>query len=249
MELQLIRNATLRLKYGGQTILIDPFLAAKHTIQSFAEISPNPLTDLPCEPDEVVSGVDVVLISHLHPDHFDEEAQRRLSKEIPILCQPGDEDSIASGGFGRVTPVSATAEWQGIKITRTPGQHGTGEWAERMGQVSGFVLRASGEPTVYWAGDTIWYDAIAEVIAEEQPDIIITHSGGARFGDSDPIIMDARQTVSVCQAAPAARIVAVHMESLDHCATSRADLRSIADESGVTPDRLLVPVDGEVILL
>jgi L-ascorbate metabolism protein UlaG (beta-lactamase superfamily) len=35
MRLQLIRNATLRLTYHGQLILIDPYLAPKHTLPSY----------------------------------------------------------------------------------------------------------------------------------------------------------------------------------------------------------------------
>ena len=247
MEIQLIRNATLRVKYGDQTILIDPFLATKHTIQSFAEISPNPLTDLPCDPEEVIAEVGMVIVSHLHPDHFDDAAQKLLPKDIQVFCQPGDEGQISDLGFQRVTPVVETLTWRGIQLTRTPGQHGTGEWGERMGQISGFVLRAPGEPTVYWMGDTIWYEAVAQVVAEQKPDIIVTHSGGARFGDSDPIIMDAQQTIEVCKTASEAKVVAVHLESLDHCTTSRADVRALAETNGVSDERLSIPLDGETI--
>lgn len=66
MKLQLIRNATLRINYAGKQILTDPFLAEKHSISSFINRSLNPMVDLPCTPDEVISGIDMCLISHLH---------------------------------------------------------------------------------------------------------------------------------------------------------------------------------------
>lgn len=53
MQIQLIRNATLHITYAGHIFLIDPYLAAKHTMPSFAGISPNPLVDLPFSPQEV----------------------------------------------------------------------------------------------------------------------------------------------------------------------------------------------------
>lgn len=245
MQLQLIRNATLRISYAGRQILTDPFLAAKHTLRSFAGISPNPLVDLPATPEAVIAGIEMVIVSHLHPDHFDPLAQELLPKDIPLFCQPGDESQLSEQGFEVVTVVEQAVEWQGITLTRTPGRHGTGTWAERMGNVSGFILQAEGEPVVYWTGDTIWYDSVEQIIAGTRPDIIITHSSGAKFGDSDPIVMDDKQTIAVCRAASEAIVIAIHMETLDHGTVSRADLRELAAAEGINPDQLLIPEDGE----
>ncbi len=247
MKVQLIRNATLRVEYGGHLFVVDPFLAARETIRSFAGISKNPIVDLPMPPEDVIQGAEMVLVSHLHPDHFDEVAMDLLPKTMPIFCQPGDEEIIRGKGFERVTAVSNQITWQGITFTRTPGRHGTGELAERMGKVSGFVWEAAGEPKVYWLGDTIWYEPVAEVIAQQRPDVIVTHSSGAKFGDSDPIVMDAAQTTAVCQAAPEVIVVAVHLESLDHGTVSRADLRAAAVAQGISEARLRIPVDGETV--
>ena len=247
MDIQLIRNATLRVRYNGRLLLIDPCLGDKHSIRSFAGISPNPTVDLPMPAEAVIDGAKMVIVSHLHPDHFDEPAQKLLPKALPLFCQPGDEETIRSAGFQNVTPVADSVTWQGITLTRTSGQHGFRELAERMGNVSGFVWQAKGEPTVYWVGDSIWYEPIAQVIADVQPDVIITHSGGARFGDSLPIVMDTDMTLAVCQAAPHATVIAVHIEALDHCPVTRADLRAQATAAGISPSRLIIPADGETI--
>jgi L-ascorbate metabolism protein UlaG (beta-lactamase superfamily) len=247
MEIQLIRNATLRVRVNGRLFLIDPCLGSKHSIRSFAGISPNPTVDLPMPAADVISGAEMVIISHLHPDHFDEPAKDLLRKDLPVYCQPGNEEVLRSAGFEQVTPVADEVTWQGITFTRTLGQHGFGELAERMGNVSGFVWRAAGEATVYWVGDSVWYEPVAEIIAAVQPDIIITHSGGARFGDSPPIVMDAQMTLAVCLAAPQATVIAVHMEALDHCPVTRAMLRTDATAAGIAPNRLLIPLDGETI--
>ncbi len=249
MEIQLIRNATLRVRVNGRLFLIDPCLGDKHSIRSFAGISPNPTVNLPMPAADVIDGAEMAIISHLHPDHFDEPAKELLPKNLPIYCQPGDEESIRSAGFEQVTPIADNVTWEGITFTRTSGQHGFDELAERMGHVSGFVWQAPGEVTVYWVGDSVWYEPVAEVIATVQPDIIITHSGGARFGDSPPIVMDAEMTLAVCQAAPKATVIAVHMEALDHCPVTRADLRDQATAAGIPPNRLLIPADGEVITI
>ena len=126
MQIQLIRNATLRMEYAHRRFIIDPYLAAKHTRPSYTGASPNPLVDLPCSPQEAIAGSEMALISHLHSDHFDPAAKDLLPKAIPILCQPEDQAEIESMGFRSVIPVGDTVNWLGILITRTPCQHGTG---------------------------------------------------------------------------------------------------------------------------
>ena len=247
MRLQLIRNATLVLEYAGKRILIDPDLAPKYSRRSFTGKSPNPVVDLPMPLEQIVDGLDAVLVSHLHADHFDRV--EALPKAIPVFCQPGNEEAIRSKGFGQVTPVQDRLEWASLTLIRTPGEHGSGRVLELMGKVSGFVLQAPGEPSVYWAGDTILYGAVGQTIAAYQPQVIITHSGGAQWGEGGLIIMDAAQTVEVCQLAPLSVVVATHLEALDHCTTARAELRAYADARGIPAQSLLIPADGEVITL
>lgn len=116
-----------------------------------------------------------------------------------------------------------------------------------MGNASGFILLSENEPTVYWAGDTIWCEAVDDVIVQIRPDIIITHSCGAVWGNNILIVMDAVQTIAVCRAAPKAVVVATHMEALDHATVSRYDLRALAEMEDIKPSQLLIPYDGEIL--
>ena len=249
MRLQLIRNATLRLEYGGITMLIDPMLGPKHAFTSFAGIEKNPTVNLPLPAEEVLNGIDLILISHLHQDHFDASAQVMIDKSLPILCQPGDREKIESHGFADVTELDGETQWRGISIQRTAGQHGTGPWAQRLNPVSGFVLQSPVEPAAYWVGDTVWCDEVQLALDKYQPEVIVTHSGGAEIEDSGPIIMDAAQTIKVCEALPASIVITTHIEALDHCKTSRKALQSAANEAGIAADRLRIPGDGELIVI
>jgi L-ascorbate metabolism protein UlaG (beta-lactamase superfamily) len=249
MQIQLVRSATLRIEYAQHTLLIDPYLAAKHTRPSFAGKSPNPLVDLPCPPLEVIAGIEMVIVSHLHSDHFDPAAQDLLPKDTLILCQPEDEQSISAKGFRNIMPVKQQIDWEAIIIARTPCEHGSGEVLQEMGNASGFLFHTQNEPTVYWAGDTIWCEAVASVISEYQPDVIITHSCGAVWGPQVLIVMDAAQTVAVCRAAPNNIVIATHMDSLDHATVSRQALREYATAHSIRPEQLRIPLDGERIVL
>lgn len=248
MKLQLIRNATLRLNYAGHELLIDPMFAPRHAMPAFAGLEQNPTAELPMPPESVLAGVEFTVISHLHPDHFDPFAQALLPKDMPILCQPGDGGTIQGFGFENVTELTNEFVWQGIHFQRTHGEHGSGEMLPQMGAAMGFFLRARGEPSVYWLGDTVLIPEVLENIRRFQPDVIVTHSAGAALGGT-LLILDDVQTVEIARSAPQATVIATHMESLDHCTVSRQELRETAERAGISARKLLIPADGEAISL
>ena len=246
MRLQLFRNATLKLDYAGRTVLIDPYLAPKHSLPSFTGRSPNPMTELPASIEEILMDVELVVVSHLHTDHFDTVAKERVPKHLPLICQPGDETKIVQAGFTDIRPLLDVFDWNGLVFSRREGSHGLGPVVEKMGPVMGFTLRAQGEPSLYWAGDTVLYPPVAETITATSPDIVVTHSCGAKW-DGDLIVMDAEQTIAACELARNARVVAVHMEALDHATVTRAELRRAADARRISAQQLLIPNDGEML--
>lgn len=248
MKIQQIRNSTLRLYIKDKIILTDPVLLPRHGIDSFAGIEKNPIVDLPFTVEKVIKDIDLIMISHLHRDHFDDGAKKLLPKHIPVLCQLGDKTAIKETGFKDVTPVENQVEWENILITRTPGKHaGNEKWENILGNVSGFIFRADNEPVVYWAGDTVLYDEIKTIITTVKPDIILTHSSGAMLGDSGPIVMDAKQTIAVCKLAPKAKVVATHINALDHGTVTRKELRAFALENGISNEQLFIPDDGQTL--
>lgn len=246
MQIQLIRNATMRITYAGHLFLADPFFAPPFTRPSFTGRSPNPLIELPLTPDEIMDGIEMIIVSHLHSDHFDPVAQELLPKNLPLFCQPGDADTIRTKGFENVRPLADAATWQGITITRVAARHGSSAPVlGDMGQGSGYVFQAENEPTVYWCGDTVWYEDPQATVRQFAPEVIITHSGGAVWGpEQELIVMDAAQTVAVCEASQAI-VLAIHTEALDHCLTSREELREAARRAGVA-HRVVVMGDGEI---
>ncbi|MCK5147945.1 MBL fold metallo-hydrolase [bacterium] len=249
MKIQLIRNATMKITYAGRTFLTDPMLSPKDEFDPFAGIARNPTIDLPFQVEEVIKGIECVIVTHYHPDHFDTTASEIIPKDTRVFCQQGDEGKLTGQGFQNVIPIDTSYVWEGITITRTGGKHGSGEILQHMGEVSGFVFQAKGEPTIYWVGDCIWDDEVENAIKTFNPDIIITHSGGAIIPgfENDPILMNGEQTIIMANAAPKAKIVAIHMESLDHCTVSRKALRKMADSAMIPPSRLIIPEDGEIL--
>ena len=61
--------------------------------------------------------------------------------------------------------------------------------------------------------------------------------------------MDAAEAVATCRLAPDAIVIATHMDLLDHATVSRDELRRYSTEQGVSPQQLLIPLDGETLQL
>lgn len=246
MKLQFIRHAAIWLEYAGMRLLLDPMLSgqgANPPIVNSGDDRRNPLVPLPGDA-ALWSRPDAVLVTHLHQDHWDEAAAALLQKELPVLCQPGDEGRLAQAGFLKVLPVESRLKWGSVTVTRTSGRHGTGDIGRLMGPVSGFVLQAQDEPTVYVAGDTIFCEEVAWALDTFKPDVAVINAGEARFAAGEPITMDAADAASVCRCAPDITVVAVHMEAINHCRLTRSGLRQSLEAEGLL-HRVRIPQDGE----
>jgi L-ascorbate metabolism protein UlaG (beta-lactamase superfamily) len=251
VRLRLIRHATLELDYGGRSLLVDPMLdpaGARGPVANTPNDRRNPLVELPEPAEEIAARAEIVLVTHLHADHLDDTAVALLAGDCPVLCQPEDAATLRERGFTDVRPVEDALEWRGVHIARTPACHGTGEIGKAMAPASGFVLRAAGEPSIYIAGDTVWCDEVRATLDVQRPDIVVVNAGGARFTEGDPIVMTADDVVALSRHVPGAPVVAVHLDAINHCLESRAELRARLRAEGLE-DRVSVPEDGEVAML
>jgi hypothetical protein len=131
--------------------------------------------------------------------------------------------------------VDDELEWDEIRIARTPARHGSGRMAELLAPVSGFVL-----DDLYLAGDTVWFEGVEETIARHRPRVAVVNAGGAEFTDGGLIVMGIDDVRAVVARVP--KVVAVHLEALNHCFLTRAELRATLPE-------VLVPNDGETLEL
>src|SRR5699024_6028691 len=134
---------------------------------------------------------------------------------LPIFAQnDGDAEVFAQVGFTDVRIVDDSLAFGDVTITRTRAQHGSdavlARWGEAMGQVSGYVLAAEGEPTVYIVGDAVWTAEIADELRTHCPAVTVLNTGAARWADGSKIIMGAVDVAEVHNAAPEAQIVGAH---------------------------------------
>jgi L-ascorbate metabolism protein UlaG (beta-lactamase superfamily) len=237
VRLTLVRSATVILVVAGKRLLVDPMLddvGARPPIEGTENPVANPTVPLPFPAEDVVRGVNAVFVTHRHRDHLDARAEALLPRDVPVFCQPEDESALRELGLD-ARAVEAALDWEGLRVTRTPARHGSGAMAEALAPVSGFML-----DDLYVAGDTVWYEDVAETIERHRPRVAVVNAGGAEFAEGGLIVMGVDDVREVVARVPT--VVAVHLEALNHCFLSRETLRAAVP--GV-----LVPEDGETLEL
>jgi L-ascorbate metabolism protein UlaG (beta-lactamase superfamily) len=247
--LTLVRSATVLVDFGGTTLLVDPMLSDPHTLPPVENTAPetsNPLVGLPRPAAEIVSAAQVVLLTHLHRDHFDPMAEALIGRETPILCQPADRATLGEKGFNDVRAVESRLDVDGVAVTRVAARHTLGHHEQELGPCSGFVLEAPGEPILHIAGDCVWCPELAAVIDEHRPTVIVVNGGAARFLDGGSISRTADDVIATARHAPFATLVAVHLEALNHCPMTREELHRHLVAAGLS-ERVRIPDDGEAL--
>jgi L-ascorbate metabolism protein UlaG (beta-lactamase superfamily) len=249
MRLTLVRNATLVLEMGAKRLLVDPMLApvgALPAVDPETDGRRNPLVPMPRDPAEIVEGLDAVLVTHLHRDHFDADAAELLPSDTTIVTQPESAPILRWMGFRAVLETASTAVGR-VRVTRTGARHTLDpELREVLGPTCGFALEASGEPHLLVAGDCVWCDELAAAVRDHRPDVIVVNAGAARIGGSMPISMTAEDVIRTAHAATQAVVIAVHLEALSHCPMRREELRYEL-RSVDLERRVFVPDDGETL--
>ncbi|WP_373895209.1 MBL fold metallo-hydrolase [Virgibacillus natechei] len=255
MNIQQIRNATLVVEYAGKKFLIDPMLAEKGAFPPFGpavgfpdaprQDQNNPLVDLPTSIDQLINNVDAVILTHLHPDHYDDAAKEALPKGVKMFVQNGEDAQVVKNdGFQNVEILQLDTVFEGIQLTKTKGEHGRGKVLELAGNVCGAVFKHSNEKTLYVAGDTVWNDKVQDEIETHKPEIIVVNAGDNQFNEGGSLVMGKDDVYEVYKAAPNARIITVHMEAVNHWSLSRDELRGFINEKGISSN-VSVPEDGE----
>ncbi|MBL6974465.1 MAG: MBL fold metallo-hydrolase [Deltaproteobacteria bacterium] len=155
LTVTMVRCSTLVLEWEGTRFLTDPWFAMH-------------LRGLPCfrRPGckaTEVPALDAVLVSHLHPDHFDRAAMGRMEPTPQRVIFPPD----ALKALGKVEPGwGELALWEStsvgpVEIWAVPGPH-TFPGPEE----ANFVLRLPDWGQVFFGGDARFEPDVIQAIAD-----------------------------------------------------------------------------------
>ncbi|KAG0010383.1 hypothetical protein BGZ82_003481, partial [Podila clonocystis] len=126
VQVQHIRNATVKITYADTTFLVDPMIGRKGAYPGFEGTYRshlrNPMIELPMPAENVIEGVDAVIVSHTHLDHWDDVAQELLPKGIPLFAQhETDAQIIRAQGFSNVRILGEDTVFEGVHLAKTGG--------------------------------------------------------------------------------------------------------------------------------
>jgi L-ascorbate metabolism protein UlaG (beta-lactamase superfamily) len=250
-----LRNATLVIETGDKVILVDPMLGKKGTAGppfTLFRFKPqrNPIVDLPNNAMDIVEKTTHCLITHLHPDHLDKEAEKFLvSKQIPIICSVKDEKKLRKKSLNVSQTIDywKTSSFLGGSILGVPAVHGYGFIAKPMGNVMGFYIELPNEKSIYISADTIYTEDVHKVLTKLKPEISVLACGTAQLDVFQPLLMRIDDILKFIQNAPN-KVIANHLEAVNHCPTTRIQLKNEVTKKGLS-DKVLIPIDGDSYML
>src|SRR5688572_4076910 len=185
-----VGTATVVIRYAGFTFLTDPnFLHAGDHVHLGYGLTSRRVTN-PAVEVEDLPPLDFVLLSHLHGDHFDRVAERKLNKAIPIISTRHATSYLGKVGFTRTHTLKT---WERIdirkgeanlRLTATPGTHGPGPVGAVLPPVMGSMLDFGDEEggthlRMYISGDTLIHERLREIPRRfPDVDLALLHLGG-----------------------------------------------------------------------
>jgi L-ascorbate 6-phosphate lactonase len=175
-------QAGFALRSSSATLLIDPFLSP-HEARLYESNQPPSAT----------TGVDLVVCTHEHLDHFDPEGAPAIAKASPgatFVVPVPIADMVSEAGIppDRVLGVQPgeVHELHGISLRPVPARHGvTMEDAYGFGEelsgglirFVGYVLEIEGV-RIYHAGDTIHYVGMEATLEAHRPHVTLLPING-----------------------------------------------------------------------
>ncbi|WP_137292976.1 MBL fold metallo-hydrolase [Nocardioides dongxiaopingii] len=221
-SLEFIGTATTILRLGPFTVLTDPnFLHRGQRAYLGKGMWSRRRTEPHLQPD-ALPALDLVLLSHLHGDHFDRVARGSLDPGTPVLTTVRAARTLRRWGFresrGLQTWQSdevSSGDWT-LRVTSAPGTHAPGPVRHLLPTVMGSVLELHRSGTVvrrvYVTGDTLFRPWLRDVVERTGPlDTAVTHLGGTRILGLT-VTMDAAQGADLVELLRPRETVPVHFD-------------------------------------
>jgi L-ascorbate metabolism protein UlaG (beta-lactamase superfamily) len=244
-SVQFIGTATVLIRYQGFTILTDPnFLHKGDHVHLGYGLTAERLTNPAIEIDKL-PPIDLVLLSHMHEDHFDKLVQEKLPKDTPIVTTKEAAASLGKIGFDRTIGLG---KWDALdvekgesrlRITAAPGRHGKAGMQLLLPSVMGSVLDFGpnkGAPSyrMYISGDTLVYDDLKN-IPQRFPgiDLALLHLGGTRILGVFKVTMDGKDGVQLLQIIRPQHAIPIHYDDYDVFKSPLADFAREVKAAGL----------------
>jgi L-ascorbate metabolism protein UlaG (beta-lactamase superfamily) len=246
-----IGGPTALLEYAGLRIVTDPTFDMPRV---YPDEGGAPLTKTqgPALSREQIGLVDLVLLSHHeHEDNLDYEGLELLATGVLTISTMKAGSDLFGGG------VVGLDSWESrevgaVTVTAVPALHGPPGAEARVGPVTGFVLQAEGEPTIYVSGDNASLPLVQQIAGRfPDIDIAVLFAGAARISAiNGPLTLTSADAVEAARILGVHRVVGLHTEGWEHFTETRADLESAFAGTSLladTPPGVAVSVENSAV--
>lgn len=238
-----VGTATVILRYAGFTILTDPnFLHAGDHAHLGYGLTAQRLTQ-PAMDIEDLPPLDFCVLSHYHGDHFDQIAEEKLQKDLPIVTTQHAVSELEDKGFTAAIALdtwgSATVEKGDAtaRVTSMPGVHGPTAVEKFLPDVMGSMLEFEPAPgrtalRLYITGDTILFDDLHEIPRRyPEIDLALFHLGGTRIMGM-LLTMDAEQGVEAIRIIDPREVIPIHYNDYEVFKSPLEDFKEAVAAAG-----------------
>ena len=226
-----VGGPTAVLEVGGLRLMTDPTFSPVGVYES-APGRPLTKTEGPAIDADAVGRVDVVLLSHdQHVDNLDPVGREAIASAPLTLSTIEAAERLGATAQGLASWQRAQLslpDGESLEVTAVPALHGPAGCEPFTGEVTGFVLRGQGLPTIYVSGDNASLDVVKDIASRiGKIDLGLLFAGAARTS----LFGGAALTLTGCDAAEAARIMAMrwvvplHMRGWAHFSEGPKDVR------------------------
>ncbi|RZI45064.1 MBL fold metallo-hydrolase [Herbaspirillum sp. HC18] len=243
-SVRFIGAATVLIRHAGFTILTDPNFLHKgeHALLSYG-LKTRRLTD-PAISFDKLPPIDLVVLSHMHGDHFDQLVQEKMDRRMPIVTTPDAADTLAELNFKSRFPLktwSTLTVRKGdatLRITAMPARHGPPGAAialpETMGALLEFAVNGKTGYRIYISGDTLMHEDLAD-IRRRFPDIdlALLHLGGTRILGVMKVTMDGKDGVTLMRMLAPRHAIPIHYDDYDVFKSPLGEFEKEVDAAGL----------------
>jgi L-ascorbate metabolism protein UlaG (beta-lactamase superfamily) len=170
MKIIWLGHSSFRVEWGGQTLLIDPWLSGNPMLPEERRI-------------EATQGATHILLTHAHFDHAGDTLDLARKLNIPVVGQYdlmnhwAEHEGIDTVGFNK----GGTVDLGGVRVTMVHATHSTSfpgkDGPVTPGSECGYMIEHGGR-TLYVSGDTDVMADMGVFQALHEPEIGILCAGG-----------------------------------------------------------------------